>query len=41
MIEMQDKKRKLMHGVFGNEKKQTAREKRRTRINDIKSLMEL
>lgn len=38
---MQDKKRKLVQGVFGDEKKQTAEEKRQTRINDIKSLIDL
>ncbi len=39
MLELQEKKRKLMHGAFGQ--KQTAEEKRQTRINEIKTLMNL
>jgi len=41
MLELQDKKRRLVQGVFGEEKKQTAEDKRQTRINDIKNLMDL
>ncbi|XP_033118246.1 helicase-like transcription factor [Anneissia japonica] len=39
MIDLQEKKRNLMVGAFG--KKQTAEERQRTRINDIKLLMDL
>ena len=39
MMELQEKKRKLMVGAFG--KKQSAEERRQTRINDLKSLMDL
>lgn len=39
MMDLQDKKRKLMQGAFG--KKQTAEEKRTNRIQDIKALMDM
>ncbi|OWF44406.1 Helicase-like transcription factor [Mizuhopecten yessoensis] len=39
MMELQEKKRKLMQGVFGASKKETAEQKRQNRIKDIKSLM--
>ena len=39
MMALQEKKRDLMKGAFG--KKQTAEERQRQRINDIKILMDL
>ncbi|XP_071164923.1 helicase-like transcription factor [Mytilus edulis] len=39
MMDLQDKKRKLMQGAFG--KKQSAEEKRTNRIQDIKALMDM
>ena len=39
MMDLQEKKRKLMQGVFG--KRHTAEEKRANRIQDIKALMDL
>ncbi|XP_033759478.1 helicase-like transcription factor [Pecten maximus] len=39
MMELQEKKRKLMQGAFGASKKETAEQRRQNRIKDIKSLM--
>lgn len=39
MMALQDQKRKLMQGAFGQ--KQTADDKRTNRIRDIKTLMDL
>ena len=39
MLELQDRKRKLMAGAFGS--KQSPEDRRKQRINDVKILMDL
>lgn len=40
MVELQEKKREIAYGVFG-EQKPTAEQRRESRMNDIKNLMNL